>query len=384
MLLAILTTLLLRTGVAEASSSQGCGSWNVVSSPNPGSVGWDILYGVTAISANNSWSVGFYRDGNNIDQTLTEYWDGTSWSVIPSPNNGTSGNELFGVAHVPKSSSLWAVGYYVSSTGYDETLAEHWNGTSWSIVSSPNPATGNNVLNKVVALSKNNVWAVGYETDIHGVYQTLIEHWNGSRWSVVPSPNPGSGYNILNGIARVPGTKQLWAVGSADNGSGLYQTLIEYWDGTSWRVVPSPNPGTSFNLLYGVTAISANNVWAGGYTYDNSNGFSQTLIEHWNGTSWSVVPSPNPGVSTNRVYGITAISANNVWAVGFKADTSGSQTLTEQWNGTSWSVVPSPNPGLNTNFLYEVMRVPGTKHLWTVGSYQNAGNDNQTLTEFHC
>ena len=138
----------------------------------------------------------------------------------------------------------------------------------------------------------------------------------------------------------------MWAVGYYYNG-GIYQTLVEHWNGTSWSVVSSPNPGTDDNYLSGVAAVSANDVWAVGY-YDNGSGASQTLVEHWNGTAWSVVPSPNAGTSYNYLNGVAAVSASDVWAVGYYGiGGSTNQTLVEHWDGTAWSVVSSPNVGTN-------------------------------------
>src|SRR5207244_3692911 len=95
-------------------------------------------------------------------------------------------------------------------------------------------------------------------------------------WSVIPSPNVGG---LPYGAAAVSAT-DVWTVGYYDNtGSGLGRTLVEHWDGTSWAVVPSPNLGTG-SYLYGVAAVSANDVWAVGYSYNPN----RTLVEHWNGT----------------------------------------------------------------------------------------------------
>ena len=139
----------------------------------------------------------------------------------------------------------------------------------------------------------------------------------------------------------------VWAVGvysiydkNSFGGSSLLpsRTLVEHWNGKSWSVAPSPSLGTNDNNFYGVAAVSANDVWAVGYY-----GTSQTLIEHWDGKSWSVVSSPNVGTSNNYPRGVAAVSANDVWAVGYY-DNGASQTFVEHWNGKSWSEVPMPSP----------------------------------------
>jgi hypothetical protein len=176
----------------------------------------------------------------------------------------------------------------------------------------------------VAVVSATDIWAVGEYAVSSSTNQTLIEHWNGSNWQIVPSPNvAGSVFNDLNGVAVVS-TNDVWAVGFSNG------TLIEHWNGSNWQVVASPNVGSVFNDLNGVAVVSANDVWAAG-DFSPSSGPSQTLIEHWNGTRWKVISSPNAGFFTNFLDGVATVSANDVWAVGGHAN----KTLTEQWNGTS-------------------------------------------------
>lgn len=260
-------------------ASLTCGSWSVVPSPNPSpNDGLDILPGVTAVSTNNVWAVGDYTNG-----------------LFPDP---------------------------------DLTLIEHWNGSSWTIVASPNIGSRSNSLSAVAAVSANDIWAVGssydYKTETS---KTLIQHWDGTKWSVVNSPNPRSVDNQLSGIAVVS-NKNIWVVGTYNAGN-IYQTLIEHWNGTSWQVVPGANSGTNNNYLIGVAAISANNIWAVG-NYTNSNNVDQTLIEQRNGIQWSVVSSPSPDSDVNVLYSMAVDLANNIWAVAYYRNIGGAnQTLTE-------------------------------------------------------
>src|SRR5205823_4783917 len=105
----------------------------------------------------------------------------------------------------------------------NQTLIEHWNGTTWSLVTSPNP-NGNGTLLGVAAVSKSNVWAVGTFNNTAGSSHTLIEHWNGTTWSHVTSPNPNGGSSLF-GVARVLATSQLWAVGT----NGGAHALTEFY-----------------------------------------------------------------------------------------------------------------------------------------------------------
>jgi len=178
---------------------------------------------------------------------------------------------------------------------------------SWTGIQPPNPGSDNLLLG-VAVLTPCNAWAVGTFSTLTAS-RTLIEHWNGTAWKVVPSPNPSSTGNFLFGVAATS-AGNAWAVGDYENGTAD-RTLIEHWNGTAWKVVPSPNPGGSAgNVLSGVAATSAGNAWAvGDYSIG---GQEQMLIEHWNGTAWKVVPSPNPaGSAGNRLFGVAATSAGN-------------------------------------------------------------------------
>src|SRR5207249_1249822 len=122
---------------------------------------------------------------------------------------------------------------------------------------------------------------------------------------VVSSPNAGAGNNYLEGVG-VASANDVWAVGYYQNGTGTpFQTLVERWNGTAWSVVSSPNAGIRSNFLNGVAAVSANDVWAVGYYYNGS--VNQTLVEHWDGASWSVVSSPNAGASDNYLFAVSAV-----------------------------------------------------------------------------
>jgi hypothetical protein len=355
--------------------------WTVIPSPNPGATA-NYLYGTTALAANNALAVGYDASSNGVDQTLAEQWDGINWTVIPSPSPGTSINALLAVAGVPgTTNTAWAVGTSLDSSGVYQTLIEQWNGTSWSIVPSPNVGSVVNVLEAVRAVSATDVWAVGYFRNTGGSPQTLTEQWNGTSWNVISSPNVGSGSNVLYGVAA-PSANAVWAVGYSRSANGTTQTLAEGWNGTSWTIASSPDPSSTSNTLLGVTAVNANDVWAVG-SEANSSTTTQTLTEQWNGSKWSLVTSPGPGTATNSLDAAT-VSAGNVWAVGNDANASSGpyQTLIEEWNGTSWTVVSSPSPGAVDNYLYAVAPVPNTSTLWAVGMDANASSGPyQTLTE---
>jgi hypothetical protein len=282
-------------------------NWSVVPGPNPEGKTYVVLNGVDAISANDIWAVGHSGDPSSIPlQTLTEHWNGKSWSIIPSPSPGTyNGNILNAVAAV-SSNDVWAVGWYQSGqTGQEGgALTMHWDGTQWSVI--PNPSRWQ--LYGVTAISSNDVWAVGEQS---------ILHWNGANWSIFSfPPPPGDSYQILKGISATA-ANDIWAVGYSQWAyfyGYRYAPLTYHWDGTRWNLIP--NAGGIDEFLFAVTAIAPNNAWAVG-----DNGQTQ----HWNGAEWSRVAAPYPGLG-GRFNGIAAASASDVWAVGSYND--GNQWLT--------------------------------------------------------
>lgn len=363
--LAVVAPLLVVTAATAASP------WSVVPSPNPSATG-NELTAVAAVSPQEVWAVGDSTASVGGLQTLIEQWNGTAWSVVPSPNPGAHQNSLSGVSAVA-AQDVWAVGRFNNALDIPQTLIEHWDGSTWDEIASPNIGVSTNVLNAVSAASPSDVWAVGQFSAASGFLHTLIEHWNGQQWSVVPSPNVGTHNNVLHGVTAISAT-DAWAVGSVTDSNGTQHALIEHWNGLRWRVV---GLDAAASVLNGVTAISAFNIWAVGQVG------TQTLTEHWNGLFWRIVPSPNGGTLNDGLNSVSAVSGHDVWAVGFDITSGPSLTLIEHWNGLQWSVVPSPNPSTSLNFLNGVAADRSSSQAWAVGVFFTDSGTSQTLTAVH-
>jgi len=352
----------------------------VVSSPNAVADGND-LFSASAISANDAWTGGFFvNTTTHLDQPLFEHWNGTAWSVVPSPANGHS--FIYSVSAVA-TNDVWAVGAYFNSVhGAYQTLIEHWNGTTWKIVASPNVDFMNHFLTAVTAVSRNNVWAVGSHRLSNGFTATLTEHWNGTVWSIVASPNVGTMGNSLGGVAAAA-PNNVWTVGGS-NGPNFYKTLAENWNGIKWNVVATPNATTSSNPLNAIALVSANDVWGIGDFYNGT--VFKTLAEHWNGTSWSIIPSANMGVNQSVLFGAAAVSSANVWGVGEWQNGSFNNPYAMHWNGTAWATAAAPKVGAADSWFNGAGKIPGTINAWAVGGTSNANHTyHQTLIEkLHC
>jgi hypothetical protein len=342
-------------------------TWSVVASPSVGTV--SELRAVASVSANDVWAVGAGSTSAGT-QTLAEHWDGTAWSVVPSANPAANAS-LFGVAAVA-TDDVWAVGRVDSAS---PPVIEHWNGRKWGSVNPPKQA---GFLDAVTAVATDDVWAVGETLGAGGAFQPLIEHWNGRKWGVVASPAVGPQNTELSGLAAVSAT-DIWAVGFflATSG-GPSQTLTLHWDGSGWSVVPSPDATVESNRLQAAAAVATNDVWAVGQATSGSS--VNTLIERWDGTTWGVVASPAAG----QLRGIAVVSPTDIWAVGSVTTSSGpTQTVIEQWDGAGWTVVASPDPSASLNTLDATATDPSSGQTWAVGAFFNTTNSvQQTLTEF--
>lgn len=187
-----------------------------------------------------------------------------------------------------------------------------------------------------------------------GTDETLAESWDGARWSIVPSPDdvPAPHSSTLNAVSCTSPTFCM-AVGPSVTGTGASETLVERWDGTRWSIVPSPNEeDTSLRIdqLLGVSCVSANSCSAVGSFGPARAEIALTLVERWDGTQWAVVPSPTPNAGPSNGYndvltGVPCASVNSCTAVGYLQTSGTSKTLVESWDGARWSVVRSPNEG---------------------------------------
>jgi hypothetical protein len=299
--------------------------------PRPGPTG-NILNGVVVRSPCDAWAVGLAMttpdEGNKgPPRTLIAHWDGGRWTQTPSPSPGDQA-ELTAVA-ATSATNAWAVGSFEPPNGGSQTLIEHWDGTSWTQVASPSPGDGDE-LTAVAATSATNAWAVGRFFSAEGVSQTLIEHWDGVSWTQIASPSPGT----LTGVLGIG-----WAVGWQFVSPATVQPVIEHWDGRKWSVVPSADLGPGgTGTLAAVAATSPTNIWAVGSSPSGGTGSdNQMLIEHYDGTSWTLSARPGHG----NLLGVAVTGAGDAWAVGDTANPgSAGLPLIEHYDGTTWAPVP--------------------------------------------
>jgi hypothetical protein len=274
----------------------------------------------------------------------------TARATVTGPAGVVASSQLTGIA-CPTSTTCFAVGFLsVSSSGMDKTLIERWNGVRWSVVASPNPAGAKfSRLFGVGCQSASSCFAVGnqyFPTSRTG--KTLIERWNGKAWSIVTSPNPAAGWADpqLNGVSCTATT--CLAVGLVlFTSSNCCKTFVQRWNGNAWSTVPTPNlAGSSYSRLDAVSCTATLVCVAVGMFA--ANGRPKTLVERWNGTTLSVVASPSHPIlgAGDALVSVSCPSATSCVAAGnyLLGDVGRPATLVERWNGTQWSMVTSRDP----------------------------------------
>jgi hypothetical protein len=262
---------------------------------------------------------------------------------------GGSGSELLALACMSPDSCV-AVGQEPSGLS-DPGVAQIWNGSSWSPSTTPVVPNVGIVLDGVSCTSTFCL-AVGFSQPENGTAHTLAEDWNGSTWSVVPTPNVGSFDNVLSGVSCY-GPSGCTAVGyDVVDTAATTRSLVESWNGSTWSVESSPTVGSEGDDLNTIFCKSARRCIAAGWSDGSSS--IQTLTETWSQGTWTVSPSPSPSTD-NLLFSISCSSTRACTAVGYEGeDSSTYRTLIESWNGSTWVLDSSPNQGADDNGLYGV------------------------------
>jgi hypothetical protein len=246
-------------------------AWTITptASPSP----QNVLFGVSCVSAARCTAVG-YTDAGRGFQTLVETWNGRTWSVTASPADGTGG--VLQAVSCRSAVSCQAVGWQQGTSG-SVTLAESWNGSAWSTHASASPGSGSNELLGVSCTSPANCMAVGFYSVGTGPDRTLAQTWNGSTWTVATTPNRTPLADSLEAVSCA-GSARCVAAGYYGNESAHGRTLIESWSGPKWSIVASPDPGVD-NQLLGVACTAATSCRAAGYQGSGSLLSGATLVE---------------------------------------------------------------------------------------------------------
>ena len=380
---AVSAVLLLVAGCGGAHGHRASIAQPVSASsrPRPSSTGYvkraDFLTGVACQPAGTCVTVGWYYYGAaGPARTLAARWNGRAWLAEPIPSRGHD-SRLDGLSCASAASCVavgapaeawagtrWAVmppAGPVSSVSCPapgscqavgpppfgtHPAAARWDGRSWQAepVPTPAPAPQNLTLTGVSCTSARFCMAVGDASHGAGAQpspayrdRTLAEEWNGSRWRIIPTPNH-SRASELRAVSCTSATA-CTAVGSSASETWA---LAERWNGIRWTIQRTPSISRiGYTVLTAVSCAAPAACTAVG-TY-NAGAFG--IAEHWNGTRWTIQRLPTPPGSPGEEplvipASVSCASATACMTVG----TTQNMTLAERWNGRRWIIEPTPNP----------------------------------------
>ena len=298
--------------------STNSGAWSIVPSVNASATGYSQLNRVDATSVSNVWAIG----------SLVERYDGSKWVAMSSP----AGVALRGL-DVVSPSEVWVAGY----SGSAATIAWWKNGTWTTRYTQASTGRHLTVFEAVAVDPSGQVWAVGWDRDYNAPgrpVSSLVVHFDGTNWNREGTPNPANRNTLMDVVAL--GNGEVFAVGVAQDTSGggiTPRSLMLRRQSTGWSslTVPQGEAGSQDQLL-SVAAVSSSSVWSVGYYSSSSSGLYEPLLVHWMGNGGAgtlAVSQPSPALTVSALAsGVSATSAGNLWAVGYTAPPSaGNATL---------------------------------------------------------
>jgi hypothetical protein len=367
-------TLLVLAG-SGGPARAGCGAWRSARPPAAGGGIDRFLFGVGTSSSGEAWAVGSSRSPGGASRTLAMHWDGDRWVPVPTPNHGTGDNFLNAIT-VVSPTDAWAGGFWRGADGVARTLVLRWDGRRWSLVDSPNPGDGEHVLSSASATGGDDVWLAGYSR-LGSAFRSLILHWDGTSLHATYPADVAQGGEAIGAVSSAGDT--ALAVGGYALDNGGTAPLVLRWDGSEWRRDASRLDAEHGTVLAGVAASPSGSAWVvGGYPgIGTSAGFAAAFDDG----RWRTFTRRSVGTG-DSLSGVAAF-AGGAWAVGSYVEDRVERTLIERGGDDGWRRVPSPNVGGRDNHLLDVTALP-TGEAWAVGSTTDAEGREAPLIQHYC
>jgi hypothetical protein len=356
--------------VLSAAPAQAAATWTRVASPNRGTVASALQDVVMVPGTSTAWAVGYYYDSNLAAyRTMTQRFNGTSWSIVPSANASATGYSQLNRVDATSTSNVWAIG----------SLVERYDGTNWVAMGSPAGVAPRGLD----VVSPSEVWVAGYS----GSAATVAQWKNGTWTTRYTQASTGRHLTVFEAIA-VDGSGKVWAVGwdrDYDAPGRPVSSLVVHFDGTSWRREATPNPANR-NTLMDVVALANGEVFAVGVAQDTSGGgiTPRSLMLRRQGT-WSslTVPKGEAG-SQDQLLSVAAVSSTSVWSVGYYSSPSSGlyEPLLVHWTGNGGAgtlAVSHPGPALTVSALASGVSATSAGNLWAAGYTSPPSGGNATL-----
>jgi hypothetical protein len=382
------------SGVTDTlgESSSG-GGWTVVSTVTPTAGDTSQLDGISCTGADSCMAVGSSTNpattnkGPSPTKTIAESWDGKTWTIdsMTAPPGGSDPDDVLTGVSCTTASTCVAVGYRSNQDASFVTLGESWNGSAWAIDTTQDPSgASSSVLNAVsCGAGSDTCDAVGGLENPSGTSSTLAESWDGSKWTLQQTPAPANGSGDLDGVS-CDGGDACHAVGAQTDGASDSTALAESYDGTSWAVDTSADPaGDPVNKLEGVSCTSTSSCVTVGQGADASSD-SRTLSETWDGKTWATTTTQDPsGAASSQLDGVSCSAPTSCDAVGgyIAGDPVAPQPLAETMSGDRWTTESTPLPVGASGGTLTAVSCPVDQACVAVGSFENGSGVTKSLAE---
>jgi hypothetical protein len=271
------------------------------------------------------------------------------WQAYPVP---VGGQAVLDSVVAPTAGDAWAGGFTVGADGFSPLML-HWNGSGWATVSVPDTTR----IDELSSTGAGDVWAMTDDQPLR---------WNGSKWVAVPLATVPD--MNLGGALVADGPHDAWYVGGAsDPSTGASSSLVEEWNGRAWTVLALP-ASLAADGLADIAAQGPDDVWV-----DGLDSAGAVVLAHWNGYAWTAVPAPATGFAYTNLSELMIAQPNDVWLAGWgeTADEGGADrdSLMMHWNGSTWAISPTP---AGDGELYDMTETAGGP--WVVGdTYHESG-----------
>lgn len=309
--------------------------WKTIPSAQP--MDYNFTWGVAAISPTDAWAVG-EGIGQAMILPFIEHWDGTRWTVKHFPD-GPGIGKLTAVA-ADGSDNVWMVGTRNDDVfQYPRPLLAHWNGTRIQRVRIPHLDKARNVeLSGVSVNGPDDVWVVGTHGRRGATNLPFMEHFDGTSWHIVSGDPAQGSIADLSGVDAASST-DAWSVGwYVPEGQSEIAAYAQHWDGTTWTQSPVPTPGYA-SLLTSVSVVAPDDVWAvGSWRSAIQQATDHPFVIHWDGTSWSTVRAPRGAGHATELQSVDMTASDNGFAVGDQVVAGGqARPYSIRWNGSAWT-----------------------------------------------
>ncbi len=326
------------TGTPPPPGTDPCGTWRVLNTPWPTGASTTVLTGLSVAAANDVWAVGRSTPAATSGGTTAPFatrWNGSSWNTVTVPPVGIPGfwSDFRCIARDPNGTLFFGGQQtYQQSGGWTggQLLLMQYQAGQWTTLTAPqttNWGTSGGVtgawVQDIEAVGPDTVWMSGnWFGGTSGTQRVgLLMRWDGSNFTSFATPYVAvtSNGQVTEDISAVD-QNDIWVIGGTSTGNMSTPSFIWHWNGSQWSHRPGPTPGDRHRLT-SVAAVSANDVWVSGYYQIGASGPLTPFFLHWNGSQWSVLPSPN------FVTRLKAFNASDIYGVG---------ATILRFNGTTW------------------------------------------------